>query len=334
MQPQQKFNGSAPGSASQGSTIVCSQCGSPMPPEMRFCRACGNRLGEGSAEYTETVRLPNGTTAANAQFNTQYAPGMGGPMTQQNASGYPYRKRRLGLSGMTWMWIVLGVFFASGGGLSMLRLRSSPRSGPAAFVSAPRSYFGVDGFKDADNDSGATFDVASPPGGPADKAGLVGGDIITSFDGHQVKDEGEMMDLLTQTPIGKTVEVIYTRDGNSHNTQMTTISDDEMNRLRRAYDNRPEGRGKFGFERNRTTLISNPETKTYGVQIDWVETNGPADLFGIKVGDIITDLDKVPIRTRDELLSRVYRATPKNIVEVGILRGGQAMKINVTMGRG
>jgi membrane-associated protease RseP (regulator of RpoE activity) len=330
MQPQQNFSGSGPDSGDQSGAIVCAQCGAPMPKEMRFCRSCGNRLGEGPAEYTETVRLPYGTAGASAQFNSQYAAGMGGPIAQQPAGGYPARRRRLGFSGMTWMWIVLGLFFASGGGLSMLPNLRGP-SRPPAFAPAPRSYFGVDGFKDADN--GATFDVASPPDGPADKAGLVGGDIITSFDGHPVKDEGDIMDRLSETPIGKTVEVIYTRDGNFHNTQMTTISDDEMNRLKRVFDSRPEGKGVFGFESNRTTRIISPETKTYGVRIDWVDPNGPADLFGIKEGDIITDFDKVPIRTTDELLARVRRAIPKSVVEVVVLREGKVLKIPVTMGR-
>lgn len=333
MQPQQNFSGSGPGSGDQSGATPCAQCGVPMPREMRFCRSCGNRLGEGTAEYTETVRLPYGTAGAQAQFNNQYAAGMGGPMVQQPAGAYPARRRRLGFTGMTWMWIVLGLFFASGGGLSMLRIGRVSTGRPAAFHSAPRSYFGVDGFKDAPDDSGATFDVASPPGGPADKAGLVGGDIITSFDGHQIKDEGDMMDQLSETPIGKTVPVIYLRDGNYFNTQMTTISDDEMNRLKRSYDGRPEGKGKFGFESNRTTEISNPETRTFGVRMDQVESNGPADLFGIKVGDIITDFDKIPIRTSDELLSRVRRAIPKSIVDIGILRDGKPMRIKVTMGR-
>jgi S1-C subfamily serine protease len=333
MQPQQNFSGSGPGSADQNDAVACAQCGAPMPREMRFCRACGNRLGEGPAEYTETVRLPYGTAAASAQFSGQYVPGMGGPLVQPN-TGYPARRRRLGFSGMTWMWIVLGLFFASGGLMSAL-VRNVPRVAriSGATTSAPRSYFGVDEFNDAPNDTGATFDVASPPNGPADKAGLVGGDIITSYDGHQVKDAGEMTDLLGQTPIGKTVEVIYMRDGNYHNTQMITISDAEMNRLKRLYDNRPEGKGKFGFESNRTTVVSNPETRVFGVRMDQVESNGPADLFGIKVGDIITDWDKVPIRTSDELLSRVRRALPKSIVDIGILRDGQPMRIKITMGR-
>jgi hypothetical protein len=329
MQPQQKFSGSGPGSGDQSGAIFCAQCGAPMPPEMRFCRACGNRLGEGPAEYTETVRLPNGAGAPNAQFHTQYGPGMGGPIAQQNIGGCP-RRRRLGFRGMTWLWILLGLFFATGGFLSMFRRSSGIGSRPAIFATVNRSNLGLTGLRSGD--SGVTFDVASPPDGPADKAGLVGGDIITSFDGHPVTKDNELMDLLRQTPIGKRVEVIYTRDGNFHNSQITTISNDELDRLKEAFNNlRPKG--YFGFEANRTTRINNPESKTYGVRIDWVEPNRPADLFGIKEGDIITDFDKAPIRTSDELYMRVRRATPKTIVEVVVLRDGQVVKIPVTMGR-
>ena len=328
MQPQQKFNGSGSGSAGQSGAIVCAQCGSPMPPEMRFCRACGNRLGEGPAEYTETVRLPNGTTAANAQFNTQYAAGMGGAMAQQTGRGLWRRRRRLGFSGMTWMWIVLGLFFASGGGLSMLRL---PRSGPAAIVAAPRSYFGVDGFKDADN--GATFDVASPPGGPADKAGLVGGDIITSFDGHPVTSEGEIMSLLRQIPIGRTVEVIYTRDGDFHNTQLTTISKDTLDQLTAAFSKRTEGQGRFGFDDSDAKAVAIPGTKISGVQLGDVSTNLPADIAGIKEGDIVTEFDNVPIRTPEELTYRVRRVIPYTTINVVVMRDGQRLVIPVKLGK-
>src|SRR2546421_12485199 len=110
MQPQQKFSGSGPGAGEQSAAISCSQCGSPMPPEMRFCRACGNRLGEGPAEYTETVRLPNGAAAPNSQYQTQYGLGTGGPIAQQNFGGCP-RRRRLGFRGSSWMWVILGLFF-------------------------------------------------------------------------------------------------------------------------------------------------------------------------------------------------------------------------------
>jgi membrane-associated protease RseP (regulator of RpoE activity) len=330
MEPQPNFSASG----DQSGAIVCTQCGAPMPKEMRFCRSCGNRLGEGPAEYTETVRLPHATATANGQFTNQYAPGMAAPMTRQTGGGYPSRKKRLGFSGMTWMWIILGIFFAGGGLMSayVKNARNVPRIGA---VTSSRSYVGVDGFETTDG--GATFDVVEPPGSPADKAGMVGGDIVTSFDGHAITDDDQIMDLLRQTPVGKTVEVIFLRDGVIKKAQLTTISEGGFNQLREAFSGRPEGKGLFGFESDQTTRINDPATKTYGVRMDHVQPNGPADLFGIKEGDIITDFDTVPIRTEDELLSRVRRAIPYSTVEVVVLRGSlpdrQTVKIPVKIGR-
>ena len=295
-----------------------------MPKEMRFCRSCGNRLGEGPAEYTETVRFSE-ATASRAPGTTPFYPSVNAPLMQQ-----PYkRRRRLGFTGMTWMWIALGVFFAGGGMMSAIR--KNIHRPPLASISVSRSYVGVDDFDTTDG--GATFKNVEPPGGPADKAGLVGGDIVTSFDGHPIKEANEIMDLLSRTPIGKTVEVIYTRDGNFHNTQLTTVSRDEYNRLDREYSRRPEGKGYFGFESNRMTRINDPSSKTYGVQIDYVERNGPAELFGIKKGDVITDFDNIPIRTPEEFLARVRRALPLSTVNITVLREGQKMVIPVRIGK-
>jgi membrane-associated protease RseP (regulator of RpoE activity) len=325
MQPQPHFSD---GSAGESGSIVCAQCGAPMPKDMRFCRSCGNRLGEGPAEYTETVRLPNaqGTGPQFSNFGANYA----APIASQT-SGFPYKRRRR-ISGMTWILIAIAFFFVFGGVMSLVK--KATRNVPRAAFNVGRTFFGVDGFETAKDGIGVTFDNVEFPGSPADKAGLVGGDIITSFDGHLVTDDVQLRNLLRQTPIGKTVEVIYLRDGETKKTQLTTISESEFDALQSAYSNRPEGRGKFGFDDDRTTPISNPQTNTYGVRLDEVTPNGPADLFGIKEGDIITEFGGVPIRTSEELLSRVRRAIPKSSVEITLLRDGQIMKIPVTIGRG
>ena len=219
MQPQQTFSG-----PDQSGAVVCAQCGAPMPKEMRFCRSCGNRLGEGPAEYTETVRLPNAQTGPGTSATTPF---YAAPMGQRNNSAVYYpRKRRM--RGMTWVWIAIAIFFASGGLLSgvMKNVRNIPRTVATAAVS--RSYAGVDQFTGADG--GVTFAYAKPPGGPADQAGLVGGDIITSIDGRAVNSEDDIMAMLRATPIGKTVEVLYLRDGEPKKTQLTTISEGSTRR--------------------------------------------------------------------------------------------------------
>ena len=297
-----------------------------MPKEMRFCRSCGHRLGEGPAEYTETVRFTGTTTSANrGGQTTPFYPTFNAPLASINSGP----RRRMGWKGTTWLWILLVAFFGMGGLMSLARKGHVP----TASISIPsnRSYVGVDDFRTTDG--GATFKDVEPPGSPADKAGLVGGDIVTNFDGRAIRQANDIMDLLGNTPVGKTVEVVYLRDGISHTTQLTTMSRDEYNRLDRDYDRRPDGNGKFGFERGRMTVIRQPETKTFGVRLDWLEPNGPAMLFGIKVNDIITDFNDVPIRTPDEFYMRVRRTIPYTTVNITVLRDGKKVVVPVNIGK-
>ncbi len=320
---------------------TCPNCHASMPHEMRFCRLCGHRLGEGVAEYTETVRLPYAKAAqqsnANQQNRTQapfempywgpIARDARGPAQACSSAGanwnlYKQRRRR-----KPWfIWPIIGIAIATMAGGSMLPLRRNIGGGrPGAFAPAPRSYAGVNEFDTTDN--GVTFDVVTP-GSAADRAGLVGGDIITSFDGHAVKTSSEMMDLLKATPIGKTVDVIYIRDGEVKTTKITTVSQQENSRLDALAKSGP--RGYMGIDDYDRVQV--PNSNIYGVKIT-VETNNPADIAGLKNGDIITAFDNIPIRTEEELLSRIRRAAPASVVNVTVVRDGQQMVIPVKMGQ-
>src|SRR6476646_11936835 len=91
----------------EAGVATCGNCRSPMPAGLRFCRNCGFRLGEGSAEYTETVRFQN------APPGTSYANGPASPFppyaapsgTMATATGRKIRKRCGRMSGMTWMFL-------------------------------------------------------------------------------------------------------------------------------------------------------------------------------------------------------------------------------------
>jgi serine protease Do len=50
------------------------------------------------------------------------------------------------------------------------------------------------------------------PGSPAEKAGLKGGDVITSVDGHAVKTGNDLVNPIAQAPIGSKVKLTYIRD--------------------------------------------------------------------------------------------------------------------------
>ena len=69
---------------------------------------------------------------------------------------------------------------------------------------------------------------------------------------------------------------------------------------------RPAGRGLFGFENDNTERVPIPDTKMFGVRLDELSPSLPADMAGIKNGDIVIEFGGVPIRT-SENLTRAYR---------------------------
>ena len=317
------------------SVTTCANCHSPMPRELRFCRNCGFRLGEGSAEYTETVRfqdVPGGVMGRNSPGASGAPHGFGGGPIAMSTGG-PIKKRRRRLSGMSWLFIGLLVFFVAAAAFTAIvrPVRNSGRPPFAAAPAAPVSFVGVNEFETTDG--GVTFENVHPPGSPADKAGLVGGDVITSFDGRTVTTDDEITKLLRQTPIGKTVDVVFIRDGAVQTVKLTTISRDEGERLEEVFDNRPAGIGVFGYEESDTKRVPLPNSNLFGVQLGDISPNHPADIAGVKEGDIIISFDNIPIRTPDELLGRVKRALPYSTITLEVIRGTEKLDIPVKMGK-
>jgi membrane-associated protease RseP (regulator of RpoE activity) len=312
---------------------VCGNCREPMPRQLRFCRNCGYRLGEGSAEYTETVHFQKPPAAFSGNGSASSFPPYAAPGAMSAPSGAPIKKRRKRMSGMTWMFLGLLIFFVVAAGLTAIirPIRRNIGDEIARQQAAPRSYVGVNSFDTTEE--GVTFRNVEPPGSPADKAGLVGGDIVTTFDGQAITTDDQMTDLLSTTPVGKTVDVVYIRDGETKTTKLTTVGKEEFDRLGRIFGRRPEGHGRFGFDDDNTERVPIPGTKMFGIRLDEVHTNFPADMAGIKEGDIIIEFDKVPIRTSGELSSRVRRAVPYSTVTVVVMRGAERIEIPVKMGR-
>lgn len=234
-------------------------------------------------------------------------------------------KRRV--SGLVWVLLAIAALFVAGGLISTLRTQRQPR---AAAQPGKEIYFGVLEFINA-SDGGVTFNDTYPPDSPADKAGLVGGDIITTFDGRAIKHKDDMLDVLRQTPVGKTVEVTYLRDRETKKTKLTTIPPEQFDRLVDNFESRPTGYGSFGFED--TEVVPIEGSNISGVRLNDLSSSGPAALAGIEEGDIVIEFDGVPIRTRGELITRVRRAIPYSTVKVVVRRGAERFEIAMKIGK-
>ncbi|WP_275422635.1 S1C family serine protease [Actinocatenispora thailandica] len=70
------------------------------------------------------------------------------------------------------------------------------------------------------NGSGALV-AAVTKGGPADKAGIQKGDVITQVDGTKVPDSDTLVSVVAQHQPGDKVKVTYTRNGKSHTATAT-----------------------------------------------------------------------------------------------------------------
>ena len=337
--------------ASHGATN-CPNCGSLMPAELRFCRACGCRMGEGLEEYNETMRFDGAAQTARGErtrtAKTRAAATL--PANQKEfheAAGRIHDQTVKSLTGglgrlkplsracrrmprwMVWVLIPLFVIGLTNGLFSPSdsRLRNRNRSRDAA-ASAPSSYLGS---RYKTDQGGAFLEEVTPPGAAADKAGLIGGDVITSFDGKPVKTDDELSGLLSQTPPGKTIEVVYIRDGETKTTKLVTISEDENHQFEEAFDHRPQPKGFLGVDDD-LERVEVPGTKIYGVRLKQVFKNRPAYIAGLRDGDVVIEFDQVPIRTPEELNLRIDRALPDSIVNVVVMRGTERLEIPVKMG--
>jgi membrane-associated protease RseP (regulator of RpoE activity) len=294
--------------AAPANQTICSNCHSAMPSDLRFCRNCGFRLADAMGSYTGSPEVAT-------------LPGKG-------------KRRRM--SGLSWLFVGLLVFFIGAAAFTALvaPVRESRRVSLAPVV---KSYIGIDEVNNSEEGPGVILNCVSVPGGPADKAGLLGGDLILAVDGQPVLEEDQMEQVMKRTPVGKTIQIDYLRDGEKKTAQLTTISLEEHRQLARAFDRRPEGRAQFGYEDGDVERVRVPGTNIYGVRMDTILNSRPADIAGIKKGDIIIEFDGVPIRTPDELLMRVRRALPYSTVKVVVMRGEgdvkEKLEIPVKMGR-
>ena len=328
-------------------TVSCPSCGASLIAGLRFCRMCGYRLGEGVEEYVPTQLLDQ--AQAPAQPTDPFAPrqtwGGSAPVQPIQPLGTTSLKTSDTASMQTWgaacnprrggwlLWIILILALVAGGGIISAVVKNARARRVAANTLPETSIrYEVDDFDTADG-GGAFIVGLAGPNTSLERAGLIGGDIITSFDGKTVRDEDALRRTLAQTPPGKTVEVIYIHDGETKKTMLTTTAKSDFRGME-AIESRPGGRGIIGIDSSAPRRVRIPNTNLYGVELGSINRNGPADLAGLQKGDIITEFDGKPIRTPGDLRLRIYEAVPGSLVKVVLLRGGEQMEIQVKMGRG
>ena len=70
-----------------------------------------------------------------------------------------------------------------------------------------------------------------------------------------------------------------------------------------------------------------------GTYIKEIEMDSPAMNAGIQSGDVITQANETPIESYNDLLNVLYNAKPEDVLDVLLVRQGQEVNVQVTLGR-
>ena len=164
---------------------------------------------------------------------------------------------------------------------------------------------------------------------PAALAKIQAGDLITELNTKVVRNDKELSDVLDTLNTGDEAPVKVYRDGSLVTVQIK-IADRSFPPLQAKIN--PRDQGFLGISNsNRRCCI--PGTKKWGVEVDELHINGPAELYGLRPGDFITEFNGNPVKTPNEFNRRIRAVKPHSKVPVTLYRDGAEKKIEVTVGR-
>jgi serine protease Do len=140
------------------------------------------------------------------------------------------------------------------------------------------------------------------PGSPAEKAGLKGGDVITSVNGTPIKTGNDLVNPISMAPIGSKVKLGYVRDRAERETTATVEDRTRVfpNTAGRMGD-QPGGEGapaEFGLHVQELTPANAHRVgmdAQKGVMVTEVDPASFAEDIGFARGDVIAEVNRQPV---------------------------------------
>jgi serine protease Do len=165
-------------------------------------------------------------------------------------------------------------------------------------------------------------------GGPADKAGIERGDVIVSYDGKKIKEMRDLPYLVASTPVGKTVTVEVVRKGHTKSFQVKIEElkeEKEAQAVRKAEPDLGMTVEEITPELARNFGIS----ETEGLVVAQVEENTPAAEAGIKAGDVILEVDQVPVKNLEQFKQKIKEYKTGDTILFLIKRQGTTLYLTL-----
>lgn len=175
---------------------------------------------------------------------------------------------------------------------------------------------------DLKEDEGALVSDLAPDG-PAEKAGIQRGDVIVEFDGQKVDDVSDLTNFAAVTPPGTEATLKIIQDGQTKTVKVNLQAfpdhkvdiDEEVreNLGLRVKQLTPNIVKRFNLDQNEGVIVSN------------VLQGSAAFDAGLKVGDIIVEIDKNKINTLAEYSAALKDVKAGDTALFLVKRGGQTI---------
>lgn len=165
-------------------------------------------------------------------------------------------------------------------------------------------------------------------GGPADKGGIKQGDIITEFDGKNIRTSSELPRTVADTPVGKTVAVKVIRNGKEMSLQ---IKVEEMTEQKVASQMQIPATN-LGMQVDNITPALQRELgikDKAGVVVINVAPGSPADDAEIKPGDVIKEVNRKPVNNIKDYTDALGKTEKGKPVLFLIKRSGQTFYVSI-----
>jgi serine protease Do len=166
------------------------------------------------------------------------------------------------------------------------------------------------------------------PNSPAEAASLKRGDVILAFNGSKIKKMTDLPRLVADTPVGKTVDMKVLRE-NKELTLKITVAEQTGEKLAEqrsplaatlgmTVENiTPRWRARFGIR------------EVTGVVVIEVEQNSAAGRSGIAPGDVIEEVNRIPVNNLSDYSAVLRKIAGDRSVLLLIKRGGRGFYVTL-----
>ena len=158
--------------------------------------------------------------------------------------------------------------------------------------------------------------VTDVPEGPAKDGGMLAGDVITQFDGKEIKDVRDLTRRVADAPVGEGVAVLVLRDGKTETLTVTLGRREEAEAVETAAKPgaapAPEPAEILGLTlapvTDETIAALDLPPGSEGLVVGKVDAASEAYAKGLRDGDLITEAGQQKVTTLKDLQDRVAEA--------------------------